>query len=107
MSRGELRWNCSTHIDYSVDGRCVCGRSFAAVYAIPPATFDTLERNVVRGDCHWVTYASTRTSHSNKTILVMDAEVWWHQRLQCYDIMLHLTGVIIHPLRSSSIFLFL
>eukprot|EP00965_Chrysotila_dentata_P175112 5780281-Pleurochrysis_carterae.AAC.1 len=30
----------------------------------------------------------------------MEAEVWWHMRLQCYDIMPHLTGVIVHPVRS-------
>eukprot|EP00965_Chrysotila_dentata_P167721 5538595-Pleurochrysis_carterae.AAC.1 len=29
----------------------------------------------------------------------MSAEVWWYQRLQCYDIMPHLTGVIVHPVR--------
>eukprot|EP00965_Chrysotila_dentata_P108258 3575760-Pleurochrysis_carterae.AAC.1 len=32
-------------IEYCVDGRRVCGAAFAAVYAIPPATFETLARN--------------------------------------------------------------
>eukprot|EP00965_Chrysotila_dentata_P058092 1925854-Pleurochrysis_carterae.AAC.2 len=37
-------------IDYSVDGRRICNGAFAAVHAITPATFDTIERHVKRGD---------------------------------------------------------
>eukprot|EP00965_Chrysotila_dentata_P124111 4102039-Pleurochrysis_carterae.AAC.1 len=59
----------------------------------------SLVRNVMRGDHMWITYAQTRTCSKarDRPTLVGAAEVWWLQRLQCYDIMPHLTGVIIHP----------
>eukprot|EP00965_Chrysotila_dentata_P022426 742686-Pleurochrysis_carterae.AAC.2 len=64
-------------LEFHVDGRRICGGAFAAVYAIPPATFATLVRHVRRGDYAWVTYAGTRTCSkaSDKPTLVMSAEV--------------------------------
>eukprot|EP00965_Chrysotila_dentata_P104699 3457715-Pleurochrysis_carterae.AAC.1 len=61
-----------------------------------------MSRQVMRGDYHaWVTFARTRTCSAarDRPTLVMAAEVWWYERLQCYDIMPHLTGVIVHPVR--------
>eukprot|EP00965_Chrysotila_dentata_P055521 1841974-Pleurochrysis_carterae.AAC.1 len=52
-------------------GRRICGGAFSAAYCIPPATFNKLVRRVMRGDHQW------------------------RDRLQCYDIMPHLTGVCV------------
>eukprot|EP00965_Chrysotila_dentata_P213601 6187721-Pleurochrysis_carterae.AAC.2 len=89
-------------IDYHVEGRRVCGGAFAAVYSIPPATFTNMSCHVLRGDHAWATYAQTRTRSAarDKSTLVASAEVWWYQPLKCYNIMPHLTGVIVHPVRK-------
>eukprot|EP00965_Chrysotila_dentata_P222019 6192717-Pleurochrysis_carterae.AAC.1 len=68
-------------------------------YGIPMSTFWKMVRYVRRGECNWTTSAGTKTCSKvkQKPTLVGAAEVWWLERLQCYDVMPHLTGVLVPP----------